>query len=261
MEYPAVGQCIYCGTKEQPLRPEHIIPLALNGDLILLEASCQDCADITGGNEGYNTQKLGVFGHPTRHSTGMRSRKKSKWPKTLPLTIKILEGLEVIHKVPIADFPASISLPILPQPRVLLGEPDDGRPVPGTWWTLHQQEKLNAYAEKKGLVAGTRVITGTVHPSRFRQMLAKIAHGAAVATYGIDGFTHMAVDLALCRSESINYLTGCSPVEPQPPPKEDRLHSIRFRGHGAGHPLIVEIRLFANLGAPRYCVVVGLKKD
>ena len=49
--YPAVGRCIYCGATEPPLgarrfTDEHIIPLALGGNLILQEASCTDCAAI-----------------------------------------------------------------------------------------------------------------------------------------------------------------------------------------------------------------------
>lgn len=45
--YPPVGQCIYCGRMppEVALEEEHIIPLAINGGLILPDASCRRCAD------------------------------------------------------------------------------------------------------------------------------------------------------------------------------------------------------------------------
>jgi hypothetical protein len=259
--YPAVGQCIYCGTKQPPLRAEHIIARALNGTLILPEASCDDCGKITGKIEGFNTQNLGLFG-PARYANRMRSRQRSKWPKVLPVGIQEEGGPEITIDVPLAEFPASISLPVLRSARWLDGEPDDGSPTRGSsWWTTRHEGRLQAFVRKWGLKRGTRVFSGTVNPSQFSQMLAKIAHAAAVAEFGIDGFTPMALDLAMGRSQSINYLVGCSPVEPQPPPKENHLHSIRFRSHGAGHPLLVEIRLFASFGAPRYHVVVGIKKD
>src|SRR4051794_2543668 len=49
--YPPVGRCIYCGETKLPrgvLRfgNEHIIPLALGGNLVLPEASCRECEKI-----------------------------------------------------------------------------------------------------------------------------------------------------------------------------------------------------------------------
>lgn len=39
--YQPVGRCIYCGTAEEPLSDEHILPFALGGNLILPKASCE----------------------------------------------------------------------------------------------------------------------------------------------------------------------------------------------------------------------------
>lgn len=49
--YPPLKQCMYCFKKEpdigkKKLGDEHIIPLALGGNLILKESSCDHCADI-----------------------------------------------------------------------------------------------------------------------------------------------------------------------------------------------------------------------
>ena len=40
------GTCIYCGVAN-PSTDEHVVPYALNGDLILKRASCTSCAAIT----------------------------------------------------------------------------------------------------------------------------------------------------------------------------------------------------------------------
>jgi len=42
-----IGECVYCGAKEN-LANEHIVPLALGGNLVLQNASCRSCAKITG---------------------------------------------------------------------------------------------------------------------------------------------------------------------------------------------------------------------
>ncbi len=45
--YLPVGRCICCGRArpEMALEEEHIIPLAINGGLILPDASCRRCAE------------------------------------------------------------------------------------------------------------------------------------------------------------------------------------------------------------------------
>lgn len=217
-----VGRCIYCGaveTEDKPLRPEHIIALALNGDKVLQKASCDDCAKLTGKIEGYNTQKLGLFG-PTRYVHKMRSRKRSKWPKALPVTAKDIDGPEITFDVPISEYPATFTVPILPPARYFTEAVDDGRPVEkGSWWTWYQKGRLLELARKHGFKDGVQFTTNEVNTSKFSQMLAKIGHLAAVAHYGVDGFSPMAIDLALGRSESINFLVGCNEAwEPQPPP-------------------------------------------
>jgi 5-methylcytosine-specific restriction endonuclease McrA len=43
-----VGRCIYCGSSDS-LQKEHVIPLALQGHLVLARASCPRCAASPGG--------------------------------------------------------------------------------------------------------------------------------------------------------------------------------------------------------------------
>jgi len=50
------GLCIYCGAPTYTdeggkLHEEHVVPLSINGNYVLPEASCRDCEQITGRNE------------------------------------------------------------------------------------------------------------------------------------------------------------------------------------------------------------------
>src|ERR1700684_3236937 len=58
--YDPVGYCIYCGGDGLPgrLTDEHIIAESLGGMLILPDASCKACQEITGAFEGYNAGRL-----------------------------------------------------------------------------------------------------------------------------------------------------------------------------------------------------------
>jgi hypothetical protein len=77
-------------------------------------------------------------------------------------------------------------------------------------------------------------------------MLAKIGHLAAVAEFGLHSFEPLALDLALGRSESINYLVGCR-VEADPPPQvADSLHDVSFYVRKRDGVVVVEIGLFVN---------------
>ena len=59
-EYSPARKCIYCGGDGSPgrLTPEHIIPESLGGMLVLPEASCKPCQDVTSAMEGQNAGRL-----------------------------------------------------------------------------------------------------------------------------------------------------------------------------------------------------------
>jgi hypothetical protein len=46
-----VGKCIDCRKSDVALSEEHIIPYGLNGNQVLLDASCSDCSKITSALE------------------------------------------------------------------------------------------------------------------------------------------------------------------------------------------------------------------
>ena len=46
-----IGKCIYCGSTEPALTTEHVIPEALGGTELLLEATCEECQRKTAAAE------------------------------------------------------------------------------------------------------------------------------------------------------------------------------------------------------------------
>jgi hypothetical protein len=49
--FEQLDRCIYCAASDLPLQDEHIIPLCLNGQWMLRNASCERCAAITSALE------------------------------------------------------------------------------------------------------------------------------------------------------------------------------------------------------------------
>ncbi|MGZ0079033.1 HNH endonuclease [Methylomonas sp. YC3] len=76
--YAGTGHCIYClkqFSKEQ-LTDEHIIPLALNGTLIIRDAACDSCRAIS--NEKYENPALQADLLVPRLLLGLKRRKKNQ---------------------------------------------------------------------------------------------------------------------------------------------------------------------------------------
>lgn len=94
-------------------------------------------------------------------------------------------------------------------------------------------------------------------------MLPKIAHSFAVADQGLESFVPLLPNLILHGSKTPSYLVGGDLGVPEAFPTLHRLHLEVVNADardGRSSPvqyLIVHVRLFANLGAPQYHVVVG----
>ena len=222
IRYEPVGQCIYCGTKKGPLSREHIVALGLGGEWLLPEASCDACGAITGAIEQYCLRKMfGSF----RHSTGMPTRRPNDRPSSLPVKLWFEDGTEGRTDIAPDAFPASLNLARLPPARALRGLPDDNSIVEGVeWWSWFKADKISELAENTG---ASSIGMGTCNPTRFSQMLAKIAHGYAVATFGLAGFQPLAIDLALGRTEHMNYLVGAQ-IGPDSNEPSKNLHEMKI---------------------------------
>ena len=97
------------------------------------------------------------------------------------------------------------------------------------------------------------------------RMLAKIAHGYAVAELGLKGFLPALPDLILGRNPRLSgYLIGRCPVPPAIPDNPPLLMiEMRCASIGKRRFVAVNMRLFADLGGetPVYTVIAGSFTD
>ena len=131
--YPPVGQCIYCGTTTLPagvkrFGDEHVIPLALGGNLILREAACGKCEKII--NEDVETPVLLKEWVYLRIKRNFPTRGKSKKRPT-HVTLRSRDGAAL--SIPIQDYSTPVPAYKFIAPRILSGAPrtDDNK-----HWTM-----------------------------------------------------------------------------------------------------------------------------
>lgn len=256
----AIGQCIYCGATEyapgssRTLAEEHIIPLGIGGTFILPEASCQKCERVTGRTESIalNNHLMG----PRRH-LGLRGRTPpSKAVKEIPVFVPHPDGDRKVM-IPAEDHPAALFLLQLGNPPVLerlLGRwVEPPRPLGVfTKWFNYKDEVL------RGKYGITEWATPALDFYSFGRMLAKIGHAHAVSTMGLGSF-HPVLNRAILEDDRDSALVVPFIGGGPPRPPERALHTLK-EGTAtiAGIKfVVVEVRLFAQFGAPAYIVVVG----
>lgn len=252
----ALGVCIYCGGTND-LTDEHVVPFGLaKNSLILPKASCKACASLTSFVEmGFLREGLGIlrekFGSPTRRAkrrTGLASR----W-----LADRANDGTIVpngqISEVPIGDLPAMCILPVLnPAREIIAPGHQDG--WTGQFWIWREQVDISSAVRP-----GKALHLGKINPAQFARLLAKIAHGVAVAELGLNTFRPFLRDVILKDDvDPFQYVGGAG----IPDPADGVLHAweqgfAQHSGKSDARYVIVLIRLFAFLGAPQYLVVAG----
>jgi hypothetical protein len=254
-----VGQCIYCYATEFepgtgiPLSEEHIISEGLGSRLVLPEASCKSCSEKTKRIEG---AVLGNLLWAPRVALKIRRKKRPRSEEDFPLTA-IVNGAPVTIRLPIEHHPTMLFLPVLNAPGVAINRSTDEAGIQGAWAI-----ELNSFS--KATQNGIRhFATPNLDTVRFCQLLAKTAHGYAVSVFGIGGFNHALTnfikepydDLSK-KCETRFYFVGGDPTDHEP---SDELHLIGWGAYVQREItyLAVAIRLFAELGAPVYHVVVG----
>src|SRR6266849_3154075 len=252
--FPSVGRCIYCGTTTAKLSEEHIIPQSINGYYVLPEASCDTCAAHI---NLFEQQMIGGTYLPLRLRLRLRSRKNRKRNSLSARITDFASGAEEARSMPYTDFPDVYAGFHTPAPGIMLGiPPNDTIPFRIHLRTL--RTKIEGLAKEFKLTPQRGFLLTKFYPSAFLLLLAKIAHGFAVADFGIDSFLHRLTPLILNKqtADTLPYLIGCDerPLEPT-----HRLHEIGFGSteiKGITYCLVT-VRLFAMLGSPRYVVVVG----
>jgi hypothetical protein len=244
---PRIGSCIYCYSTTPPLSREHIIPYGLGGTWVLLDASCEKCATITGDFERDVMRRAlltarTVLNLPTRNRKGR--------PTSLPLCVDQGEGAEDLL-VPSQDHPGIAVLPVFPPPaRILRNRSYSGgialiRAEPVPFGRVDLLEMGKSYKKVQ--------IEATYQPTSFARMLAKIAYGYCVGRFGLSAFEKPYVLPAILgQADDVGMWVGCKQGIVN---TFDAMHQIRT--DVIDGDLLASIRLLPRYWRTEYTVVVG----
>lgn len=258
--YPSPGRCIYCmrlSEADADLTDEHIVPYGLGGRAVLKKSSCRACASATSRDERFLLRDMLL---EARTQLDFPSRRPSDRPSTFKMGVfdaqedgsfpKNMDSAGFAWRdVGAAERPAMIMLPGFAPPGILWGRaPTDKFRVTG----------LNAYvdgaARKPDVEPGTQAaVFQKIRPEVVCRVLAKVAHGAAVAELGLAGFQPYLPDLILGRSTNLSHFVGSALSRPRRTAAARYEVTLTLR---QGY-VIAGVRLFADLGIPPYEIVVG----
>ena len=197
-----------------------------------------------------------------------RNTKKNWKPKEIEVLIKKKDGsiARLVGKP--RDFPSLLYVPIFADtPSMFLPPNTELWPIKATAhrWISNPDWGSPIYSKDLG---GEGVGVGfDIDFVAYQRLLAKIAHGVAVAAYGLDGFT------PLLRAFILGTEYGFGKPQRQnfedEPPRilsgDEKLieHSLSWSEQTISETayLVVFVRLFANYGAPTNKIFVGTAKN
>ena len=249
-----IGCCIYCGATEyfpgskEPPHLEHVIPEAINGTILLGEASCRACERRI---NPWETKLLKGALLGCRTYLKLDTKRPKDRPSSLPLFDTQVEPNQK-HQIPLIDYPASLLLP-------LLGAPGEHRytnslsQTNGAWIRFFNNN-LEVIKNKYGL---SETATANLDFYAFCRILAKIAHGFAVLSLGMNGFIPILPNFIMGKHDihMLHYVGGYSEI----PPASANLHEIGIEDptDRTWKHIVVTVRLFAQFGAPVYRIIAG----
>jgi len=248
-ELVKIGKCIYCGAAGLPLGEEHFVPEGLGSRLVLLEASCARCAEKTGNIERTILQ---ASLSPAREHLHIRRKKKKRPERKFPVHVTGPGAKDIISHTSLDEHPSVLFLPYFNQPGLMIDRPIGEDGLQGAFLMTLTALPKPAFPEFASPALDT---------AAFCQFIAKIAHGFAVLTFGIDGFTPLLPKIILNdyrgdNSLSWYHLVGGNPSQFAPAEAQHVLGSGFFQKDGNEY-LIIWLRLLANTGAPVYFAVAG----
>lgn len=255
LKYPRVGHCIYCGEIEH-LGREHVIPYGLNGNAVLLAASCAKCREIT---SSFEREVLRGSMWTVRVRLGFQSRKKHhKTPLTQRLTFK-RNGISHTVDLPIERFPIFLRFVTFAWPRYFTEQQKSGIDITGVATIL-----FGPGPEVVGKELGAEELIFTSardHPTSFARMIAKIGYGMAFVRGDINRIEGPSpvIPSILGEVDDVGRWVGTlpGPLRKYPGP----LHRVEIRDDVERRCLVAEVQLFSNSPTPSYIVVLGPLKS
>lgn len=153
--------------------------------------------------------------------------------------------------VPLENYPLMILFPTFDLPSIVLGTaPSNVIKIREAVLTIPRLQNVEVGTIDKG----TTFAPVEIPIADFLRMLAKIAHGVAVAELGAASFTPLLNDIILGRSNFLGHYVG-SPWFGKVRRNSNTLHRIYLEVRNGW--LVAFVQLFAKYHAPCYCVVVG----
>ena len=249
-----IGQCIYCRSSED-LSREHVVPKSLGGDLILRNATCGVCKGRIGE---YEEKLIRSAFQPIRDTR----RIKSYSPLRQKSAVRVRRhGCIETDSVSVADHPGDITFPSFPPPGLLVGR-DRLEPWPSgfnqTYFRKYDNKAIRDTGAEKIVLGPEFSLTW------FARFIAKVSHGFAVATLGIDGFKPYLLDTIVQGAPSPTFFIGS--LGRRLPSRDGFAHEFSI------HPLqiaermmaVARLRFFQDLGKdakqvgpPHYIAAVG----
>ena len=253
MKYQPVGFCIYCRAQNVTLGEEHIIPYALNGAMVLPEASCKKCEKETHIYE--HTVCRRIFGN-FRIRYNVRSRRKKNRPSHIEIGTISSDGKKGKTLVPATELPVTLFLYKFEESDYLKGNKEKDSKFNWVPTSIFSKKELDKLIEKHNWNQKLEV---KMVPVEFARMLGKIAYSFTVAEVTLEGFTpfQQLIDVILNQDNNISYLIGGDWEIPTPDPAGFHHIALKYMVRDGYVDVIVEIRLFPAFETPLYRVVVG----
>lgn len=265
-KFRPVGECIYCGDRDK-LTDEHIIPFSMGGNLVLPKSSCRSCAAITQRFE-QTVARVMLGRHRLIHD--YPSRNKKRRPQELDLEIEVRGETRTIM-VPVSDYPnAPITFPMIPLPGVLRGAARTNvtrfvamSVIPGL---EDNDERMKRIEKRVGEPFRLKPRPTQILIGAYGCLIAKVAHSAAVATFGLGSFTSPFLPpIILGKDQCGPYYVGTNVLAPWMNDPKFRTGAHRMwldlsKPERAGEPkyLMAWVQLFQDLNTPMYVAVIGL---
>lgn len=247
MRFDPAGFCIYCTTKEAKLTNEHIVPFGLNGELELPDASCKECAKITGA---IIEQKVIKQTFPyLRFRYNLRTRRPKERPKHFTIGCGnrsiVLPNSELPH--------LTWAMPVFAPPGII-----DGR-SPDNTGSRSIRAQMGMVDAERLLASGggsqpINMDISKIDENAFRRMIAKIAHSFTFAILR-DSFTPL-LNETILKGVNSSYLIGSEQDDIFP---DDTLYSIQLGKieYLNRNYIAARVRIFGFLGTPVYIAIVG----